>query len=229
MNRWFWLAIVLASLGLAAWGLSGLTQHIIVAFDHWGNAAPAPGAIESVAVDVKRTLENVNRPCRGAAGPDACGTLAEANKTMVKIGDAIVTTQFQERAVQPHIIEAMDEFGATARHLNSTADAATGLLGTANTALDQLNDNTTGLSPLMRAYLNTGNDVDELLKRKAVSDTLDSVAGITHNIDGVTFDFQRVTHKAAEDYLTPQPWYRKLGRYASDGFDYGALIARHVP
>ena len=41
------------------------------------------------------TLENLNRPCKGPAGPDACGTLAQINKAVIDAGDATVEAQLQ--------------------------------------------------------------------------------------------------------------------------------------
>jgi uncharacterized phage infection (PIP) family protein YhgE len=79
-------------------------------------------------------LDTVNRPC--APGP--CGTLANADKMIIKVGDAIVTTQIQERATAPHVIAAMDTFRDAAIHLSGTADSLSGtaaaLTGTARAA-----------------------------------------------------------------------------------------------
>ena len=121
------VAIAVGAVALAAisvWGACGLTRHIIIAVDRWGAAAPGAGKTDAV-------LDHINRPCKGASGPDACGTLAQINKTAIDAGDAIVRTQLIERTTQPHIISAMDEFGQTAKHLSSTADS---LKGTAECA-----------------------------------------------------------------------------------------------
>ena len=126
-------AITLAA--LSVWGAFGLNRAAIVAIDRWGAAAPESGKADAV-------LDHLNRPCKGASGPDACGTLAQINKTVITAGDAIVRTQLIERAAQPHIIAAMDEFGQTAKHLSSTADSLKGtadaLTGTAQGATDTL-------------------------------------------------------------------------------------------
>jgi hypothetical protein len=67
-------------------------------------------------------LDTVNRPC--APGP--CGLLANGIKVETKVGDAIVTTQLQERATAPHVIAAMDTFRDSAIHLSGTADSLSG-------------------------------------------------------------------------------------------------------
>ena len=64
---------------------------------------------------IRRTDDHLNRPCGGGY---PCGTLAEANKVLVKTGDAIVTTQLQERAITPHTIAAMDSITALMRNAN---------------------------------------------------------------------------------------------------------------
>lgn len=126
------LAIALTvAVGASVWGACGFTRHLIIAVDRWGAAAPTAGKTDAV-------LDHINRPCKGASGPDACGTLAQINKTAIDAGDAIVRTQLIERSTQPHIISAMDEFGQTAKHLSSTADSLKGtadaLTGTAQAA-----------------------------------------------------------------------------------------------
>jgi hypothetical protein len=106
-------------------------------------AAPKPGAIDSVATNlnaalpgagkltalvehadklltvtsngIQQTTANINRPC----AQDGCGTLAQVDKTLVRVGDELTTTQLEQRNVFPHITAAMDS-------LKGTADGATG-------------------------------------------------------------------------------------------------------
>ncbi len=134
MNTTIKVAIAAGAITLAAlsvWGACGFTRHLIIAVDRWGAAAPTAGKTDAV-------LDHINRPCKGASGPDACGTLAQINKTAIDAGDAIVTTQLQERAATPHVIAAMDTFRDAAVHLSGTADSlsgtATALTGTAQAA-----------------------------------------------------------------------------------------------
>ncbi len=232
MNIAIKVAIAAGAITLAAlcvWGCFGLCQHIIIAVDRWGAAAPGAGETDAV-------LDHINRPCKGASGPDACGTLAQINKTAIDAGDAIVRTQLIERTTQPHIISAMDEFGQTAKHLSSTADSLKGtadaLTGTAQGATDMLAEGKRTIAaaqPLLDAYTQSGDDLDVLLKRKSITDILDNVAGMTVHANSISGEFDLVTQKAAGDYLSPQPWWRKIGRFAGDTYDYGALFARHTP
>ena len=70
-------------------------------------------------------------------------------------------------------------------------------------------------------------DLDALLKRKAVGDILDNTAAITANGAGILADGRKLADKATSDYLTPKPWYVKLRSYSGDVFDISAFLARH--
>ena len=214
------IAIAIASaalLGLAVWGCFGLNHHLIVALDKWGNAAP----------DLKPTLEAISGPR---------GTLHEVNKAAVKIGDAIVQTQLVERATTPHVTTAMDQFGAAAVHLSGTADA---LSKTASAGAQTLNaltvDEIALKQPIESAnyvILKAGNSVDDfdaLLKRKAIGDVLDNLAGATGQGNAILGDFRQVADKARADYLKPVPWYMQPIHRAGDIMDISAAIARHTP
>jgi len=174
MNTTIKVAIAAGAITLAAlsvWGACGFTRHLIIAVDRWGAAAPTAGKTDAV-------LDHINRPCKGASGPDACGTLAQINKTAIDAGDAIVRTQLIERNTAPHVTAAMDQFGTAAVHLSSTADslagtahAATGTLTAATGAIQTLtvdartaNDLMAQLQPLISSYTATGDDLDTAIK-----------------------------------------------------------------
>jgi hypothetical protein len=213
-------------LGLAVWGCWGAWHHIVVAVDHWGNAAP----------DLNPMLDHLNRPCKGASGPDACGTLAQINKTVITAGDAIVRTQLIERAAQPHIISAMDEFGQTAKHLSSTADSLKGtadaLTGTAQGATDTLAEGKRTIAaaqPLLAQLTANGaslqattDTLNDVLKRQAIGKLLDNAAGISG-------DFRTIADKATADFIRPVPWWQQPIKKSGQLIDIGAAIARHTP
>ena len=218
--RPFPIAITVSSaalLGLAVWGCFGLNHHLIVALDKWGDAAP----------DLNPTLDAI-------IGPR--GTLHEINKATVKIGDAIVTTQLQERTAAPHVTAAMDQFGAAAVHLSETADAlsktaqaGTGTLQAATDTLGEGKRTIAAAQPLLVSYTRAGDDLDALLKRKAIGDVLDNLAGATGQGNAILGDFRQVADKARADYLRPVPWWQQPIKKSSDLLDIGAAIARHTP
>ena len=220
-------AITLAA--LSVWGAFGLNHAAIVAIDRWGAAAPESGKADAV-------LDHLNRPCKGASGPDACGTLAQINKTAIDAGDAIVRTQLIERAAQPHIISAMDEFGQTAKHLSSTADSLSGtadaLTGTAQGATDTLAEGERTIAaaqPLLAQLTANGaslqattNTINDVLKRQAIGKLLDNAAGISG-------DFRTIADKATADFIRPVRWYMQPIKKSGQLIDIGAAIARHTP
>jgi len=202
--RYYYAVLITALCALCVWGGLGLTHHVIVAVDKWGNAAP----------DLKPTLDAINRPC-GQGKP--CGLLANANKTVIKVGDAIVTTQMQERAIAPHTVAAMDTLNAAAQKLGKTADSISVTAGAATGSLDALTDTLgegkrtiAAAQPLLVAYTKSGQDLDALLKSKAVYDTLDATSATTEHIAGVTGDLQSVSDDMRKRYFAPVPWWKKI-------------------
>jgi hypothetical protein len=201
--------VLVVLLSLSVWGSVGLTQHLIVAIDKWGNSAP----------DFKPTLDAISGPR---------GTLHEINKVAVKIGDAVVTTQLQERSAIPHVNAAMDQFGFAASRLSRTADSLSGtanaLTGTAQAATGTLNEGQRTIAaaqPLLSNYSQAGYDLDELLKRKAIGQILDHAAGILDRGDNIAGDAQRVSDDLTRRYFLPEPWYKKVGPFAELGAKVG--------
>lgn len=84
--------------------VDNVAGSISSAVAQYGSLAPAAAAA------ISETAKNINRPCGGIAGSQACGTLAQVNKTMAKVGDEIVITQTEQRATLPHVTAAMDSF-----------------------------------------------------------------------------------------------------------------------
>ena len=210
MNRWLANALgiallcVLCIVGWAAW--------------EWGNVAKSikiPDFVQ-IAYKLDLALDTMNRPC--APGP--CGTLAEVNKGIVKVGDAIVTTQLQERAIAPHTIAAVDalngaagKLGNAAGNLSGTAQAATGTLQQARTDLEAANGSIQAFQPLLIHSDATVQDFDTLLKDPKIPETLTNAEQITWNANEITFDAKRVADDATKRYFTPLPWYRKAIPY----------------
>jgi ABC-type transporter Mla subunit MlaD len=184
-------------------------------------------------------LVTINHPC--APGP--CGTLAEIDKTVVKVGDAIVTTQLQERATAPHVVAAMDTFKDTAAHLSGTANSLSGtadaLTQTAKSTTETLKVTQTtikDIQPILSSLNETAeastvtiNSLNTRISDPHIDAILGHVDSTIDSLSGIMADGKKVTDKATADYLAPQPWWKKVARYASDTYDYGALFARHTP
>jgi hypothetical protein len=220
MSRWIANLLGLSIVGVlavATWGGFGVSRHIIVAVDKWGNSAP----------DLKPTLTTLNRPCgirnvksnanystfysEGSLMP--CGTLAEVATSVVKAGDAVVQTQLVERTTAPHVTAAMDTLNDSAQKLGGTADnlsgTATALTGTANAATGTLTAATTTIQtagttiaafqPVL-GHLNASSaDLDAFLKGRMLTETLPDIAAnlkiTTGNVAEMTTDSATWYHK----------------------------------
>lgn len=214
--RYYYAALVTALCALCVWGGFGLTKHLTEAIDRWGNAAP----------NFQPTLDALNRPC-GNGHP--CGLIANANKTLVKVGDAIVTTQLTERKATPHVTAAMDALKDSAVQLSGTANAATGSLTAATDALNEGKRTIQAAQPLLASYTRAGDSLNDLLRDRAIHQTVQNVADMTASGSIVMGNAAKVSTKLTNDFTAKKPWYRKLGPMAGDLFDYGALAARHTP
>lgn len=201
MNKWIANALGIAAiavLGVAVWGGIGLTRHVIVAFDAWGAAAP----------NLQPTLDAISGPR---------GTLWQANKAIVKVGDAIVTTQLQERAITPHTIAAVDSLATIGPHANSvldssklTLDAATGTLHSASETLAEGKRTIAAAQPVLEAFTQDATDLDALLKDHAIHDTLDNTATITGNMAGVSHNLDLISGHLEKTLDAPVPFWRQL-------------------
>ncbi len=184
------------------------------------------GVVAACAIVLVRTLDRtlaqanvalatVNRSC--APGP--CGTLAAFTKAVTKGGDAIATSQIQERQITPHVIAAMDSLRTIAPHvdqtvdaLGATSDAATvslrsiseeiaPVLKSANEATQDLDASAKGLQPDEVAMQRSMEDFDSLLRSPAIPATLEETQRVVGNLDATTTDFQEKFHA----FLFPAP------------------------
>jgi hypothetical protein len=178
------------------------------------------------------------------------GTLAEIDATLLQLRltiDAVNKVAIHEQ----HQLDTYDGYGAqlfTDFHglagkggtavdaVTGTANAATGTLGQARVDLGTMNDSIAATKPLLEASTATigrlgvaSDDLDTLLKRKAIGDLLDQFAGIATHGNAIAGDFQQVADKARADYLRKTPWYLQPVKRAGDIMDISAAIARHTP
>lgn len=118
-QNWATAAPKAGAVDSAIQGVNGVTEAAQLAIPTHSEVMQPIDAATQGARDadslIRRTDDHLNRPC-GEGKP--CGTLAEANKVLVKTGDAIVTTQIQERSITPHTIAAMDSITSLAGNLD---------------------------------------------------------------------------------------------------------------
>jgi hypothetical protein len=176
-----------------------------------------PDALIDAAYNfIHNTSDVLNRPC-GAGKP--CGVLAQTNKTVVKVGDAVVMTQLIERKTA---LEASQTLSGVAQHVQGAADASTGLLNAGTVALNRL-------PALEDASTDAVRNFNRLVSSKSLSDAIDGAAGIMRHGDAISGDLQRVSDKITADYLKPVPWWKQPLQKGGALIDIGAAIARHTP
>ena len=190
-------------------------------------------ALPQTIQGLNAALDTINGRC-GAGHP--CGTLANVDKVVVKVGDAIVQTQLVERGTSPHVIAAMDTLNASASKLGGTADALTGTaqgatqtLAAASTGLKTLDTSLTAFPPLLERSTATVGDLDALLKDKAVYGTLDNVQSMTSSGSAILIDARTLADKTTGDILKPKPWWQKIGPYGNDLVRAGCLLTGRCP
>jgi hypothetical protein len=185
----FLCLIVAGSAAYFTWDLHQ-TQIVLRA-----SIAPLQNAASKGITD---TFDNLNRPC--APGP--CGLLPNGTKVETKVGDAIVTTQIQERTTAPHVIAAMDTFNTAAQKLGTTADSlsgtATALTGTATAATATLGEGKRTIAaaqPLLAAFTQDGKDLDSRINDPHVTNLVAHLAGMSASGDKMLADAQWKTHQ----------------------------------
>ena len=185
----FLCLIVAGSAAYFTWDLHQ-TQIVLRA-----SIAPLQDAASKGIAD---TFDNLNRPC--APGP--CGLLPNGTKVETKVGDAIVTTQLQERTTAPHVIAAMDTFNTAAQKLGTTADSlsgtATALTGTATAATATITTAGTTVAafqPVLAAFTQDGKDLDTRINDPHVTALVAHLVGMSASGDLMLADVQWKTHQ----------------------------------
>jgi hypothetical protein len=167
---------------------------------------------DAASKGIADTFDNLNRPC--APGP--CGLLPNGTKVETKVGDAIVTTQLQERTTAPHVIAAMDTFNTAAQKLGSTADSlsgtATALTGTATAATATLSEGKRTIAafqPVLAGLTEATVSINGFLKGQMLTKTLPKIAvnleGTTDSLAGTAADVR------SEVFKWTHPSKKKLG------------------
>lgn len=222
-----------------------LTLCAVASICVWRVSDSAQGAVKELTVTegkIDATLDAVNRGC--APGP--CGTLAEVNKSAVKIQDIAVTLQKQVAQSGQLVDAATSNLNSTSAKLNDelislktltdnaaiSADKASVALGTANTVIASFQPLSTQASAFIA-------HTDDTVNSLQVRDTLTSIDGTAQNMDQATGDFAKRFHAI----LFPPPCKTfgcRFQRYAwpmmkdgaafgSDLYWTGQILGRTVP
>lgn len=190
--------------------------------------SPTGAGVPTIFNEARDITIAMLKPCKPGK-PETCGLIPSVRNVAVDAGAAVRTMNDQVSQTQPLIETAARAVSDTSAHANKAIDAATEATQQARTDLQTLNGSIAASQPLLESYRRAGDSLNEILKRQAIRQILDNTASMTESGAGILADGRKVTDKATADYLSPQPWWKKAGRYASDAFDYGALFARHTP
>lgn len=177
-------------------------------------------------------LDTVNHPC--APGP--CGTLANVDKLVVKVGDIAVDTQRQVRQSGTLINSASLSLTSTSQHLDAAIDTANAQMTHLGPAIDAARDAAASVAPVMQGVQpilasadGAVGDFRRFMTAPALAGTISNVDNLTAQWAAISADGRKVTDKMTADYFKPVPWYLYPMKKSSEILDVGAAIARHTP
>ena len=201
MRRFLITVCLIASalLGLTVWGCCGLTEHAIVAIDHWGDAGSG----------LKETAAKLNDPQKGTIkilNEDA----DSAKEVITRFGlvarhEQHQLTTWDDRGTElfNNADGAITDLRGTIRSAGKTADAATGALNAAQGAI-------TAAKPVL-------DDTDATIKKiqamtpdiaraaKGTADTAQETAGTMGDVHKVADHVEQAIDNPAK-----RPWYIKI-------------------
>jgi hypothetical protein len=177
---------VTALLGLAVWGCCGLTQHIIVAVDKFGDAGAG----------IAQATAKLNGPH---------GTIAMADEDVGAAKSLIIHADLAARHEQQQLT-TWDTRGAvlfsnlngSVTDLRTTINAATETANATTATLSEGQRTLAAFQPLLGHSDATVADFDALLKDKAIHRTFDHMESITASGDRIAadaaFEADKFTH-----------------------------------
>ena len=233
IHAWLRTACLVALTAGAWWGGSGLTKHIILAFDAWGAASPVDTLKAANA-----TLAAINAPCAGFHGSVTCGVLAQAAQTEKNVGIVAGQSALQVKqsgvlvqAAAASVQSASLDVHAVATSLAGTATAATGTLAAITGDVQALKQPIESINPLILKANNAVDDLDGVIRDNAPSLhlTLENVQAMTSSGNAIGGDFKLMADKTAADYTKAKTPWGRITSVLLDTYDYGALFARHTP
>lgn len=112
--------------------------------------------------------------------------------------------------------------------LKETTDAATTLTAALAKDAGTANDTIQKAQPLLEAYTRSGNDLDALLKDKAIHATVENLATTSGNIAGITGSVDKMTAHLEKNVDSPRPLWKTMIPMGEDGAKIWACIFQHV-
>jgi hypothetical protein len=185
-------------LGLGVWGCFGISKHVIVTVDKWGDAAPATVANEASITAAAAALTKTADAATATLGA-AATTIAAAQPVLHRL-DATVAVINHGCAPGPCGLLA-----DTAKTLNT----ARGTMVQIEIAANHEDKNLGALDAQELVLFNdfhglagkgaeTFTDINTLLESQAIHASLDSSAGILDDLHGITIDARKEVHQMAK-------------------------------
>jgi len=206
---------VLKALTLAMYAMVGAAALLLLV-QVSSMAKHADAELHANSVAAGAVLDHINRPCKGAAGPDACGTLAQLNKTAIDIGNITIATQeqvSQSGLLIAHSAALLDGIAADVHGEMADAQRATQGVTQATAQASALMEagktSVMALQPVLAAAAKTTLDVDALVLNSELPKTLSNVQSLTASGAAIADDARIEADKFAH------PNKRKLGFWAT--------------
>jgi hypothetical protein len=189
-TKYIYLGVVLAALGLTAWGCFGLTQHLIMAIDHYGDAGAA----------AQQTLAILNKPKYDTLA-EVDATLLQGRLTIDAVNKVAIHEQHQLSTFDGYAARLVTDIDGLSHHADSTLASASQTAQAASRAIGTLNTTIGAAQPLLassNALIQTANktvgDYDFFATDPHVREFITHLDSTMGHIDGTTADVQYKAH-----------------------------------
>lgn len=222
---WFAIAIgvPLLLIGLLVWGFFGLTKHVLIAVDGWGDAGH----------EITIAARSINQP--------KWGLLAESEKTIFQARltlDAVNRAAIHENAqilvldgyARQLFIDLHSAAGSAQETFRSLSGAANSLAGTADEARTSLQDSKPLLENLSKASAASTDLLGAATNRlndKRIDDLLTYIRSMAESGSGILQDGKKLSDYGTKQITTPRTMRQKITGRSGDLMDILGWVARH--
>lgn len=204
-DSWFKLAL-LALLAapccfLCRWlEMSGKAQASAAADIH-----SAVAGINRVTAGIDKTIVNLNRPCKGPAGPDACGTLAQINKTSIAIGDIANASARSVQQSSAVLKQTQATLQGIASDVHGEMAALEGTTGAAMAFTEQARKDLVTLDGTLQSATGAVDHIGDLAADPDIKRGIKAGADLTEQAAGIAGDTHKVTTHLEQKIDNPKP------------------------
>lgn len=139
--------------------------------------------VNSATIQLNASLDQINRPC---SKKHPCGTIAEANKTLIGIQYSMATIQSVARNTNKVVSKVGDTVTSVGNNINTTLVSMQGVTDSAKTAIstnsNSLNIILQGLPPFERSSTQAANNLNALVSDPEIKNTVRNLNSISANV-----------------------------------------------